>query len=565
MAEVRHDDPYHTAFTRCGGGSTTLSDQQWKQFLDLLVGTNFLSDKLAQRFRQEHGGQPHSFELFQRDLCNWVDTPSNALVDGIVAELKKKTQFLRQVIDAQSGAGAIDVSFLHPIVRQTEALRGKLAGLEQATKDKLASKWMESDLFGSANQSSGLDCACPWKFQQANARCLRAEDRQRGRYQLRLHQCDENTNRVLKENFYPVLQQFREVQIGMAVLTLRKRNDGDGDDKGSELAIAVMLSLSPYVQQYLGVEEVSATKQEALGTGDSTTRHYFEFVRARSLPEMLLDDGLLHETSPLFKLYARELLLAIIDLLEQSTHQLNTHLQPDNVMISHSGRRLFLGKLDFGDYIDPFRGGSLSTVAKKRDTALLQDLSAILFSMLYPVTLPRNLTEFHGRYLGYRDSAFVFRYRINCKSQYKHPDENSICVSCGDTFAIVLAGGNLFDEMWSCQISESSVLVCIDRRYSPMEFRFHAKSKGKCTTTFSPLGSGSVGVFSLSVTVCQENFRLHQSKAQTLISACAAVPEASPTLPRQISPRMLLHQHEYFQPLSEPESHEVERELLERV
>ncbi|ETL89547.1 hypothetical protein L917_11531 [Phytophthora nicotianae] len=234
-------------------------------------------------------------------------------------------------------------------------------------------------------------------------------------------------------------------------------------------------------------------------------------------------------------------------------------------MISHSGRRVYFGKLDFGGYIDPFQSKPLSTVMQRREQSLLQDLSVILFSMLYPVTLPRNLPEFRTRYLGHRDSKFVFRYRINCKSKCKRPDRNEICVSCGDTFAIVLAGDNLSDEMWTYQTSTSSLLTCVDRRYSPMEFRFRAKLNGECTITFSPLGSRTVGTFTLSVTIRQDNFRLHQSKAQTLISACAAVSEAPPTLLQQVSPRMLLLQHEYFQPLSKIESHEVERELLDRV
>ncbi|KAG2765483.1 hypothetical protein PC129_g20177 [Phytophthora cactorum] len=581
MAKARND-PYQAAFDRAGGGSIILGDQQWVQFLDLLVDKNFLSDEIVLKFRQEHEGQPHTFELFQRDLCTWVDAQSTTHVDGIIDELKKKTQFLRQVIDAEREADPINVSFLHPVITQAEALRGKLTGSEEATNDALASKWVESDLFGSDDHASESDRACPWKFQQANARYLRVEERQRARHQFRLHQCDESTDRVLKETFYPVLEQFREVQIGMATFTYPKLRDED--DKDPELAIAVMLrrqsasegalawldnlvsayrqlSLSPYVQQYLGTEDISGTKQE---TEDVTTRHYFEFVQARSLSEMLLDDGVLHEASQLFKLYARELLLAIIDLLEQSTHQLNTRLMPDNVMISHSGRRLFLGKLDFGDYIDPFQSKSLSTVMQKREKALLQDLSVILFTMLYPVTLPRNLPEFRSRYLGHRDCKFVFRYRINCKSKCKRPNENAICVSCSDTFAVVVAGDNLFDEMWTCQISKSSVLACIARRYSPIEFHFHAKVRGECTITFSPLGSSTVGAFALAVTICHDNFRLHQRKAQTLISACAAVSEASSTLP-QVSSRLLLHQHEFFQPLSKHESHQVEHELLERV
>ncbi|KAL3670385.1 hypothetical protein V7S43_004698 [Phytophthora oleae] len=535
MAEVHCDDPYKAAFDRCGGGSRTLSDQQWVQFLDLLVDTDFLGDELAQRFRQEHDGQPHSLEDFQRDLCNWVNDPSCSQVDGIIDEMKKKTQFLRQVIDARRNTDQMDVNFLHSVITQAEATREKLSELEETTSGTLASKWLESNLFGSDNEPAEFDPVCPWKFQQANARYLRVEDRQRAQYQLRLHQCDDNTDRVLKETFYPVLLQFREVQVGIATLSSRKRDDGNEDDKEPELAIVVMirrqsaseeallwldnlvaayrqLSLSPYVQQYLGSEDVSGVKQDALGMENLTTRHYFEYLKVRSLSELLLEEGVLLETSPLFKLYARELLLAIIDLLEQSTYQLNTRLLPVNVMVSHSGRRLFLGKLDFGDYIDPCESKSLSTVMQKREKSLLQDLAVILFSMLYPVTPPRNLPEFRTRYLGCRDSKFVFRYRFNSKSQ--RSNESAICVSCSDTFAIVLTGENPFEEMWSCRISRPDVLICIDRRYAPMEFHFQAKLKGKCTITFSPLGSGTAGIITVAVTICQNNFRLHQSKAQ---------------------------------------------------
>lgn len=198
----------------------------------------------------------------------------------------------------------IDVNFLHPVVKQAETLRRKLAELEEVTGDVLASKWIQADFSGSDGLRSEYEPACPWKFQHANARNLRVEDRQRARYQLRLHQCDESTNRVLKETFYPVLLGFREVQVGMA--TLESRNDS----KEPELAIAVMirrqsaseeaiewldnfvaahrqLSLCPYVQQYLGSEDVAGTKQEALLMEDVTTRHYFEFVQVSVMPNNL--------------------------------------------------------------------------------------------------------------------------------------------------------------------------------------------------------------------------------------------------------------------------------------
>jgi hypothetical protein len=209
------------------------------------------------------------------------------------------------VVDAQRESDPIDASFLKPVIRQAEGLRERLAGIEEATYSSLASKWAEADLFGSTDDLRKLECGCPWKFQQANARYLRVEDRQRARYQFRLHQCDESADRVLKETFYPVLQQFCEVQVGMAMLYSRKQGGVDEDDSDPELAVAVMvrrqsaseeallwldnlvsayrqLSLSPYVQQYLGSEEVSGTKQEALVLDDdATTRYYFEFVQVR--------------------------------------------------------------------------------------------------------------------------------------------------------------------------------------------------------------------------------------------------------------------------------------------
>ncbi|KAG6623444.1 uncharacterized protein IUM83_06443 [Phytophthora cinnamomi] len=256
MAAVR--DPYRKAFDRYGGGSPTLDDQQWVRFLDFLVDAGFLSDELAQRFNREHEGQTHSFQLFQRDLCNWSDFATAAAhVDGIIDELKKKTQFLRQVVDTQRQTDPIDVSFLHPVVKQAEILRGKLAEQEEAMGDALASKWVESNFSGSDKNGGDEDDA-------------------------------------------------KDAELAIVVMVRRQSASEEALAWLDNLVSAYrQLSLSPYVQQYLGSEDVTGTKQEALVMEDVTTRHYFEFVQGRSLSEMLSDDGVLLETSTLFKLYSR--------------------------------------------------------------------------------------------------------------------------------------------------------------------------------------------------------------------------------------------------------------------
>lgn len=100
-------DPYRVAFDRCGGGSTTLTGQQWlvrldstwssavshycrEQFLELLADADFLSEELAQRFHQE-SKEPHSFERFQRDLCDWSSAHEDSRsVNQVMEELHKK-------------------------------------------------------------------------------------------------------------------------------------------------------------------------------------------------------------------------------------------------------------------------------------------------------------------------------------------------------------------------------------------------------------------------------------------------------------------------------------------
>lgn len=446
--------------------------------------------------------------------------------------------------------------------------------VEALSTEALASKWVQTDLIGPGELRTEQR-ACPWRFQQSNSKCLRVEDRQRAQYQLQLHRCDESTDQVLKETFFPVLKKFREVQVGLATLASRRHES----DKDPELVIAVLLrrprtseealislnnlvsayrqlSLSPYVQQYMGTEDVVEGNQKVVDVGAVTTRYYFEFVQARTLSEVILEEGRFEEQSAVFKLYAREVLLAMIDVLEQSTHDIYTRLSPEHVMVSHSGRRLFLGKLDFGDYISPTQG-SPNQVIRTREQMLLQDLSVILFAMLYPVTLPRNLADFRTQYLGCRDSQFVFRYRVDCTSP-RSSSEAQICVSCGDIFAVVLGNDTLFDAIWNCQVSNSKVLTCIDRCYSPMKFTFAVKAHGECAIVFSPLGNGVSSSFSVVVNATSTNFRLQPSRAQTLISQCA-----NPS--SLLSLRMLLHHHEYFQPLNDVENHEAERELLERV
>ncbi|RLN90792.1 hypothetical protein BBJ28_00005753 [Nothophytophthora sp. Chile5] len=307
------------------------------QFLDLLVDADFLSDEMAQRFRQE-------------------------------------TKFLRHVLSQQHDPDTIDASFLHSVIAQEEELCEKLQGVEEAASDALTTQWLDFDLLGPGDQSIGHQRPCPWKFQLANARNLRIEDRQRARHQLRLHQCDENTDRVLKETFYPALQQFREVQVGMATRTARHDRSGDDCDEGDpELAVVLLVrseSASEEALVWLG-NLVSAYRQLSLSTKprryarggrrDSRNLAAFQTIRSGAASRVDRPAGAVHAPSahgtlgsvPLFSVTgSMRVCFNSVDLFAIDVYQ---RLLPEHVMISHSGRRLFLVKLDFGDYIDPFQ------------------------------------------------------------------------------------------------------------------------------------------------------------------------------------------------------------------
>ena len=100
-----------------------------------------------------------------------------------------------------------------------------------------------------------------------------------------------------------------------------------------------------------------------------------------------------------------------------------------NVMISHAGVRLFLGKLEFGDEIDAFEH-DIEHEKQKRHTQLLQDFALLLYEMTHRHTIPDNRHEFLSDYIGKQNQTVCLRYDVS-PSPPKPPIATAAAASAG--------------------------------------------------------------------------------------------------------------------------------------
>ncbi|TMW55171.1 hypothetical protein Poli38472_013933 [Pythium oligandrum] len=311
--------------------------------------------------------------------------------------------------------------------------------------------------------------ACPWRYQRENLIFLQRHERRHR--PLAIKRQDRGTSEsvvtrdTLASTFSPQLAGYQELQWYLASATLAANESDDNesddeDDKADQKArsetevVAVMsyrrrqapsdavtavesliaahqeLLLSPYFQQYLGCHE--AAERDDPNEERTEQLYCFEFAPTLTLEQLLRIHGGFHEKSKAFRFFAREILLAIVDLQEQSTHTLHARLTPSNVLISYSGRRVLLGRLEFGESIDFFKT-DITIVRCRRENERLADLALLLFALRYGLTLPLNLSAFRSQYLACHDPQFVFEFALARTSQ-----PCSIHVGVGSTFTLLL-------------------------------------------------------------------------------------------------------------------------------
>ena len=133
---------------------------------------------------------------------------------------------------------------------------------------------------------------------------------------------------------------------------------------------------------------------------------HFEHIPAKSLSRLMYDARLespsykMDEFSPLYRHWAREVLVSLRQLHEQCPHVLLNafSIGPENCMVARQGTSMRLGRLLWGPVYDPTAGeGSQSrpkAFFRERECALLRGFGRILRSMLSSDVEEESLKRF---------------------------------------------------------------------------------------------------------------------------------------------------------------------------
>ncbi|DBA02905.1 TPA: hypothetical protein N0F65_005932 [Lagenidium giganteum] len=267
---------------------------------------------------------------------------------------------------------------VHTIVTSAETTRDQLVLLRQRLLDSLRREedamWLSHDPENNSDNAT----SCAWAFQADHTRFIHGDERTWSA--LQELSVENGLSSVLTFLLPPSFQLLvrGDNQDSSELMTLGTAQLSSAHDNEDALLCLVLecvptawsiettrlvhnfvhaqreLSLSLYFLRFVGAAD-DGTK----------TQYAFELPSVQRLSDALCLDtkGRLSPTSASFRSHARELLLALLDLHEQSTHQLLTRLSLDNVVVSVSGRRLLLTQLEFGNAIDPFEAYVTSAIA----------------------------------------------------------------------------------------------------------------------------------------------------------------------------------------------------------
>ena len=85
--------------------------------------------------------------------------------------------------------------------------------------------------------------------------------------------------------------------------------------------------------------------------GESEMNYYFfEIKKGKALEQLLQDTGsVCHDSSNIFKFWAKELLYALNHLMYRCTYSVKGNITLRNVYVADSGIKLFLKKIKFGE------------------------------------------------------------------------------------------------------------------------------------------------------------------------------------------------------------------------
>ena len=108
------------------------------------------------------------------------------------------------------------------------------------------------------------------------------------------------------------------------------------------------LILSPYFPGWMGLGHKNINRSE-----DHVDICY-AYHRTVSLGSIIRKHGPLKETQPVCRFVARHVLMALIDVVEQSTHRVFGRLTMDNIRIAPQCKRVYVGGIQWGPEIPTF-------------------------------------------------------------------------------------------------------------------------------------------------------------------------------------------------------------------
>lgn len=560
-------DPYWSVYVRhLPPKSSQLNEKQWRAFLAGLVDMELLSSATSARFNTDYRG-PREFTAFQAQLVRWLapEDEQPRLGDDVIEAIEDNLVLVdRMSASSSSGISSLP-SYLSQAMQRIENLFGEANETVKSVQQQLLDQSRCSRLFkvDTTRSSAPTRPVSAWSFQQRSQAFLLREERRHRPLRVERHATDRVSGETMLASFTPTIAQALDIAVCMGTATM----EGPESSSAQELVVVLSINrhvasahavngvdivtaahremhLSPYFQQYLGCFDVPTTDDSKDAYGEQL--HCFELAPATTLEDLLSSNHKQFHAHPgLIRYLSRELLLAMIDLHEQSTHTIRSPISPQNVFVSHSKRRILLGAIDFGPPIDPWTCGAeaVETYAASREAQLIGDLALLIFAMEYQSSRPRNPAEFHDKYLSRRDvTTFVAQYLV-----VEETLELRVCNQAQFSLVFALHA----NSQWILEPS-SITLSLLGQTNSPLTtFTFVADRIGRHELVFQSLDRATVPCVTVVIDVSPRSYLLDPpTQLASLLQWCSS--------PSPGGLRRLLNAHHLFQPLTESEMEQLD-------
>jgi hypothetical protein len=349
-----------------------------------------------------------TFADFESSLLKHFAEPEDSDIDSRLINMARAGDALAEMVH-QWGDDSMDVRELRQFLGVVEDLQGSFECVLDETSTFVAKETERLDKQGGRNliweALNDMDerpeaRLTPHQFQHRN--CKEIEKRAHGyeqsvkKLRVRTGIGSSGRKRTLKDRYGHALGQSHGVAIRQGTYGARDSpveivevpkwgRPGHLPIESSHQLWRVyaahrQMLLSPYVPACLGCSEKRP----------DATLLFYEFIEAVPVKRLLRRaNEPLPESSHLFQFWASQLVCALRDLHEQSTHRLLGPITSEQVMISAKGCRLTLGHLPWGAPLQ-LSDKDVTSALQKREKLLLESLAVLLRELR---TLPQTWDE----------------------------------------------------------------------------------------------------------------------------------------------------------------------------